>query len=1607
MSNEQEDSHLIDGIAIIGMAGRFPGAQDVASFWKNLVNGEESITFFEEDELSSQVPEQEKQDPHYVRARGILENIDLFDADFFGIPPIEAQIMDPQQRLFLEICWEAMENAGYVSEKFAGIMGVYGGMNNNSYYLQNVLTRPDIVQKIGSFQAMLANEKDFLTTRVSYKLNLTGPSENIYTACSTSLVSIISAFQALMTYQCDMALAGGVSITVPQNSGYLYQDGSMLSPDGHCRPFDLKSEGTTFNNGAGVVVLKRYDEALEDNDHIIAVIRGTGLNNDGGAKVSFTAPSVNGQKEAIRMALAQAEVLPETINYVETHGTGTPLGDPVEVSALTQAFALEPEKGKSCLLGSIKSNVGHMVHAAGVAGLIKTALALHHKVIPATINHNKPNPQINWDKNPFAVCAELTQWPRNQTARRAGVSSFGVGGTNAHIILEESAEQETRSSSLPLHILPFSARSSTALGMQARNLSKHILNHKPVLADTAFTLQNGRKHFNHRCFGIFQTQKEASQVLADSDSPLLFSSQTTRRNPEIVFMFPGQGAQHPHMAEGLYEYSSRFKEIIDNGAEILQPELGMDLRSLIFSTNNADAAQLNQTRIAQPSLFLVEYGLAQVWIDMGVNPAAMIGHSIGELTAACLAGVFSFEDGLNLVAKRGALMQQCPPGAMLSVRLPAEKIVELLSDDIVLSTVNSPHLCVVGGKTEEISLLHERLKKESIPCQILRTSHAFHSPSMEAAATSFAEVMQETRLSPPTVPFVSCVSGSWISEEQAVSSEYWGEQIRSTVQYSKGISLALEDDERIFLEIGPRTSAAVLARQHLGGRDISVLSSLDKDASIQQDYNSFLTACGNLWLNGVEVDWPQIYSNEERSRIPLPTYPFEKKRFWLDPGTSKSPIQPLIDEQPSNNRNSDNMMPEKSNTNTQLLIIDKLATIILESSGIEIDTNNPDQSFLEVGLDSLILTQLATTISNDFEVEITFRQLLNELVSPSQLADYISTRIEPSVLPETDNRESAQHGSDFSVTGLPENQQCGQGFTNVNMPQGDALQTLLSQQIQVIAQQLEIITGKSAIQPVPLPVSTQPKNKAAAAVKDVSSTTTGKSTTKQQKSFGPAAKINIETDDSITVEQQEFLEKLIGRYTDKTKKSKQFAQKNRKHLADPRTVSGFRPLLKEMVYQIVVSKSSGSSLWDIDDNKYIDMLNGFGSNFLGYSPDFVVDAVTDQMQRGIEIGPQHPLTENVADLMTEFTELDRFAFCNTGSEAVLGSMRIARTVTGKKTIVLFSGAYHGIFDEVIVRGTPSLKSFSAAPGINNEAVSNTLVLEYGAEESLKIIKERSKEIAGILVEPVQSRNPALQPKKFLHKLRKIADETGAALIIDEVITGFRIHPRGSQGFFDVDADLASYGKVIGGGLPIGIIGGKKRFMDALDGGQWQYGDNSFPEVGVTYFAGTFVRHPMALAACSAVLKYLQKQGGELQKTMNHRADVFCQKLNSIFKSSDAPIRIDHFGSLMKIQFEKESPFNELLYFLLREKGIHIWDARPIFLTTAHTEQDLDTVLQMFADSVGQLQSVGFLVGDISREDSKDPNKPPVPGARLGKTISGEPAWFIADPDRPGKYIQLT
>ncbi|HEY6455787.1 MAG TPA: amino acid adenylation domain-containing protein [Steroidobacteraceae bacterium] len=1500
-------------IAIVGLAGRFPGARDIRQFWENLAGGIESITQFTEAELEDCFSDEERRAPNFVKARPLLADVDQFDAEFFGMYAREAELTDPQQRVFLECCWNALESAGCDPRSYGGAIGVFAGCSINTYLLHHVLgdrrTQEEFTSsyQVGCYPALLGAAQDFLATRVSYKLDLKGPSLTLQTACSTSLLAVAQACQSLLLYQSDLALAGGVSITFPQKRGFVHQEGGMVCADGHCRTFDAQASGTIFGSGAGVVALKRLEDARADGDFIYAVIRGSGVNNDGAGKVGFTAPSIEAQAAAIEMAHANAGIDAGSISYVECHGTATPLGDPIEIAALTKAFRTSCAAKQFCAVGSVKSNIGHLDAAAGVVGLIKTALALHHELIPPSLHYTSPNPQIDFAATPFYVNAKLSPWPRGAQPRRAGVSAFGVGGTNVHLVLEEAPSVAVRPRSTGPQLLVLSSRSEAALDTARSNLAGALREQPGIdLGDVAHTLQQGRRAFEHRAFIVAATVEEAIGRLTAPTSTANRARVRPGRMP-VAFMFPGQGAQYPNMGRDLYEQESEFRRQVQRCVEILGPEMGGELLGLLYPPAGAQdtAAALMSTRFAQPAIFMVEYALAQLWMSWGIQPDAMIGHSVGEFVVAVLAGVMSLEDALPLVAHRGRLMQALPGGAMLAVRLPESELRPLLDAQLAIAAINGPALSVASGAEDAIAGLEQRLTARGVQSRRLHTSHAFHSAMVDPIIAPLHEQVQRLQLSAPQRPYISCATGTWITDAEATSAQYWSRHARETVRFATGIgTLVAQDPAPLLLEVGPGNVLSTLALQSLRGRAIPVVTSLQDAARETSDRVTLLAAAGRLWTHGLRPEWTALGDQSGR-RVPLPTYPFERKRFWIDappssrraqaqitpngqtPSTAPPRAAPPVAAAATEVVQDTAAMCDPTNSTRIGELSAAIAAILEELSGSAPSSLTEPINFLEMGYDSLFLTQVAQKIQSQMKVKITFRQLLG----------------------------------DYS-----------------NIP---ALASFLAQQLPAPAPKVQAVPTAAGTAATESPAAEQRPSR-----------------------FQVYSPKQASTGGGLAPEHRRHIDDLAARYGKRLARSKELTQKYRNVLADPRAASGFRIEWKELVYPVVVERAAGSKLWDVDGNEYVDLVNGYGQTAFGHSPDFVVTAVKEQLERGFAIGPQAELAGKVAALFSEITGNERVTFCNTGSEAVMAAMRVARTVTGREKVVVFNGDYHGQFDEVLVKGVQrpgaAPRSMPVAPGIPAAAVQNMIVLEYATPQTLQWVRENAEELAAIVIEPVQSRHPSLQPYEFLREIRKITEQSGTAFVMDEVVTGFRSHPGGVQALAGVHADMATYGKIVGGGLPIGILAGQPRFMDALDGGHWNFGDTSLPEVGVTFFAGTFVRHPLVLAAAWAVLNHIKEHGPQLQERLTQRTASLTADLNALFTRYGVTTRIESFSSWFYFNIHGEHTLAALLFHHLRLRGIHIQDGFPCFLTTAHSERDYEHILEAFDASLAELSAVGIL-----------------------------------------------
>ena len=878
-----------NAIAVVGMAGRFPGANTLSAFWDNLRRGEESIVTLSEDDLLAEgIPEKALANHAYVRRAALVDGIDEFDSDFFGFTPQVARSTDPQHRLFLQTAFHAIEDAGYDPANIEGSVGVYATSTTSGYLLHNIMSNHDPNVVIGQgitfdmVNLSLQNDKDYLATKVAHAFNLRGPALSVQTACSSALVAVHLACQSILNGECEMALAGGASLRIPHHVGYWYAPGSMVSPTGHCRPFDVRSDGTIFGSGVGVVVLKSLQDAVDDGDRIHAVIRGSALNNDGATKMTYAAPNAAGQADVVAEAQAVADVDSSTVSYIETHGTGTPLGDPIEIEGLRQAFEVSEEtRSGPCYVGSVKSNIGHLESAAGIASLIKAILCLKNRAIPATLHYTSPNPELHLDRGPFKVRGEYGPWEWDGVLR-AGVSSFGVGGTNAHVVLEEAPAVPASTSTPGPQVLLMSARSTDALQQSRSALAAELSGTEVSMADVAYTLTRRRKD-DVRMAAVVKDQQDAITVLEAAEHDNVFISESapsTDNSDHVVFLFPGQGAQHIGMARGLYESEPVFAEHFDRCAAGFGDELGVDLRAAIF---DGTARDLERTDRTQPALFTVEYALAKLFETYGVRPAALAGHSIGEYVAGTIAGVFDIKTAIKVVSMRARLMHAAPRGVMVAVALSPDALAEHLGDDVDIAAINEPGGCVVAGSEESIRQFSDRLTERGIVARRVRTSHAFHSRLMDSMIPEFTGFLSRQTLREPQIPLLSNVTGTWLATGEATNPATWARQVRSTVRFADEVDVLLADPNRILVEVGPGGTLTASATRHprwsSGHRAVRLMR---HHAQNRDDRDAFLLSLGQLWEAGVEVDWAPLRGGQRPQLLTLPGYPFERQRHWIE-----------------------------------------------------------------------------------------------------------------------------------------------------------------------------------------------------------------------------------------------------------------------------------------------------------------------------------------------------------------------------------------------------------------------------------------------------------------------------------------------------------------------------------------------------------------------------------------------------------------------------------------------------------------------------------------------------------------------------------------------------
>lgn len=1528
-------------VAIVGMAGRFPGAADIDEFWHNLRSGTNSIRSVSDAELDALgVDARLREHPGFVPSVAMLADPDRFDAEFFGVQPRDAELMDPQQRVFLECCWHALENAGRAADRPGGVVSVFGATSLSSYLLFNLAPAqrgPGTV--LDGLQLGSLNAPDFLASRVAYKLGFDGPAVSVSTACSSSLVAVHLAAQSLLSRECDVALAGGVSVQTHHRGGYVHTPQDITSADGTVRPFDAGATGTVFGSGAGVVVLRRLEDALADGDPIRAVLLATAVNNDGDRKVGFTAPGVDGQAEVIAQALANAELDAADIGYVEAHGTATQLGDSVEVRALRKVFGPRPAPP---VLGSVKGNIGHLDAAAGIAGLIKTVLALQHGELPSTVHFQRPAEHLELADGRFLVSGELRPWTAPAGApRRAGVSSFGVGGTNAHAILEEAPpRQPRRAGEAGWQAVVVSARTAAALEESAARLSAHLLDNPDLdLADLAFTTQEGRVALPYRRAVIARTTEDAARALADPDAAEAGVAPAT--SPGVAFVFPGMGSYHHGMAARLHRgdgaLSAAFRAEFGPCAALVSARIGRDLTSLLDADEADDWP--DRPELAMPALFAVEYALGRALIGVGVRPSVLLGHSLGEYTAACLAGVLSVEDAVDIVCTRAELVAELPSGAMLSVALPEQRVRELLDERLSLAAVNGPRSCVVSGRAEDVAAFARRLTEEDIRTTPLRVGVGFHSHLVEPVLDRFEAAVRRATLRPPTLPLISGLTGK-VAAEQVTDPRYWVDHLRQPVRFADVVRAA---EDAVLVEVGPGQTLQPLLRMN-ADQDATVLAVLDR-AGGAADAERFTAAIGRLWAVGVPVDWAAVRGDTPARRVALPGYPFARTSFWVDPPRTvpAAAVGPAAVARPA-------AIPAAAPARADQ-VAGRIAAILGRVSGLPADELDVDANLFELGFDSLALVQAGDAIRQAFDVSVPLRRLFEELASIRALAAYIADQ-----LPASEPGPPAEE----PVAVVP-----GDPVSTVIAEQLALLRRNNELQHELFERQLALLRGESSAQ-----IATTPVAKA----------------DKAPARFSPQGAVDTSAG-NLTERQRRHVTELAARYNAKTAESKRRTAQSRHVRANHRNCLNFRSEFKELIYPIQVAKGSGARFVDIDGNEYVDLAMGFGASLFGHEPEFVTDAVRAELDNGsgLLIGPVSPHAGDVARLIVELTGVERVAFYNTGTQAVMLAIRLARAATGRSKVVMFNGAFHGIYDATLVRPDflgDETACLPAVPGITARSVGDTLLLEYDKPASLDAIRRHADELAAVLVEPVQSRNPAGQSPEFLRALRAVTEEYGIALVLDETITGFRLHAGGAQALFGVQADIVTYGKVVGGGLPIGVVAGKAAYLDCVDGGDWSYGDDSTPpnDERRTFLGGTFCEFPLSMVAARAALEHVRAQGPALQESVNRKMADLVARLDTLFAEQDVPITTSHFASMLRLVVPRDL---ELIFYHLLDQGVYTWEGRTLFLSTAHTDADLDRIVDAFRAAIAQLRSGGFL---------PDQPRPPV---ELPLTAEQRQLWFAA------------
>jgi len=1608
---EQSRNQLHEPIAIIGMSCRAPGVKNPEELWQLIRNGRDAIT----DIPLSRWNAQEYYDPKpgtpgkaYTLKGGFVENIDQFDAGFFNISAREVEGMDPQQRLLLEVAWEALENAGIPpSSLVGGPTGVFIGVTSSDYGLLQAGANQD--EEVNPY-FNTGTPLNACAGRISYVLGLQGPSVAIDTACSSSLTAIHLACNSLRSKDCEMALAGGVNLTLSPLLNVTLSAAGMMSSDGKCKSFSDEANGYVRGEGCGIVTLKRLSDAQSAGDNILAVIRATGINQDG-ASSGFTVPNGVSQQKLIRKTLEKAGISPLEIDYVEAHGTGTPLGDPIEAQSLGNVIGSANGRDKPLLVGSLKSNIGHLESAAGVMGLIKLVKALEHRELPPTLHIAKLSTRIPWDTLNLEPVSELRPWITTGQLRHAGLSAFGASGSNAHLVIEEApfclpAENVTPQAENQTQVLAISAKSKNALDSLAQSYLQLSQCPDHSLADLCFNANDLRDHFKQRLAFCATNKIELSRLIEEyisggKNAGIYTTPEKLKKTPKVAFVFSGQGSVYAGMAKDLYQSQPIFRKALDECSAIIENFTSTAIVPGIFSDDsNKSQELLSKAQFSQASLFSIQYALCQLWISLGIKPSAVIGHSLGEYAAACIAGIFTLENALKLVIERGRLTDTLENnGSMAVIFSTLEEVENLIQpnlDQLSIGVINAHQNIVVSGDQTSLNNLLSQCQKLGIETYPLIVTHAFHSPLLDPILKEFSDFAQTIPYSDPILPYVSCLTGELIGSKKELGENYWCDHYRNTVQFSKGLQSlnALKPD--VIIEISPNP---ILSK--LGKPQIEILDWLPSLQQYKEDSFSFVNSLAKLYTLGLDIHWNAFDFGSTKRITQLPNYPFQRQSYWIS-----NKEMTMSNHQTNNVTSSDDQY--QAILNKLLELFSELFRMPSES----IDIHSP---FLEMGADSLVLLSGARVIDDNFGVKIEIRQFFEEISSISAIAQYLNslnvgTKVQateaPITIPVTNIPAQAVPAQAApSPVVMPSFNPINHLSPTVNVNSSDLSQLILAQ-TQLMSQHLVLMQSIGSGQVISTPsqatptVAATPSQPVSAIAKDSTNKVipnnqgnVSKPVTEDRSS--PLRALNIPitpTTGNLNAQQSTYLNGLIERYQKKTPKSKALAQSSRKGLADSRASIGFRFSTKEILYPITGVESTGSHIKDVDGNDYIDLTMGFGVLLFGSKPEFLRGVIEHEAELGFQLGPRSVYMDEITTLFTEITGHDRVAFTNSGTEAVMIALRLARAATGKDKIVIFEGAYNGHSDGTLAKTTVVNGEFVSepvAPGVPVNIAKDVLVLEYGTPETLEIIRQHAHQLAAVLVEPVQSRRLDFQPFEFLKQLRTMTEENDIALIFDEMVSGFRAHPAGVQGLIGVKADIATYGKIIGGGLPIGAVAGSSRFLDGIDGGFWQYGDTSYPRATRTYFGGTFCQHPFSMATCLATLRKLKAEGPSLQEKLNQKTAGLAKRLNEFFEAEKIPMKVIHFASTFQFKFSGNL---EMFYYQLLEKGVYIWEWRACFLSTAHTDQDLDDLVRVVKETVLDLRNGGFIPLASGSTPAASPVSP-TENSLVAKEEPSERAWF--------------